>query len=688
MTRKWCRVARATVIATAVLALASTASAGVNRWTRVGPEGGAPVVVAAHPFNSRIAYAGSPDGLYITEDGGATWSRLQNQGLGGAIKNLVVDRDQPDTIYAQLGIGWFEPWQKSVDGGATWEYLLAPDGSRIGVLKPLGSPLRLYAVTSSSELFESTDAGTTWTRVGAVPWEPSDIAATSSGLSTVYAAYGRGGLRRTDDGGATWTSCGETMALEVDQVVVHPTRPETVYAVGNRYLSVSTDGCTTFVDRFMPGLWSNRPIVFHPTDPETMYTVTDRVVVSHDAGRSWATLDLDIDVTWAYHVAVSPSYPRRVWFSGAHTSFSEYGVFTNPDGGEHWTFSNRGMQLLKGSDLVVASPESGLVYAGLTVSGSMSRGVFSSTDDGASWDLLPGSEDLGSVLGVHPGSPAVIYAATAAGGISLSVDGGQTWELSLDRSSYDRFNCLEVATPDGLTAIAVAPYGDVYRTTDRGRTWQELSPADGPEPHCVVASPWTEGELWAATYDGILRSEDVAESWSPRSVGLEYPGGPDPFHPSEHFAITGLAFDPFDPENMIAWRCGGAYLSHDGGESWQVARDGLKICSELDGIEPLECFDQTKTSRGLRCSGGPLSVAYDRETPGLVYATTVFGPYRSMDGGRSWQPIGLGTVQVGGVTIVTLPGRRLLATSSTAGVLAMTVVDQVDPDPTLPVVDR
>lgn len=687
MSSKGCRVAQLIAAGVAGVALVSTAIAGVNRWTRVGPEGGTSMVLAAHPVDSRVAYAGSPDGLYVTRDGGATWHRTPNQGLGGAVKNLLADHDRPGTLYAQLWDGWLEPWQRSLDEGETWEYLLAPDGSRIEILEPADSPTRLYTVSRSGELLESADAGSTWHEVGTVPWQPTDIALSGPPPSTVYVADPSEGVLRSADGGASWLHCGATRATEIGQVVVHPERPRTVYAVGNRYVAVSTDGCATFDDRFVSNLWSNRPLVFDPSDPDTLYTVGDRVVVSHDGGFTWQELAVDIGIDWAYHVAVAPSYPRRLWISGRVDPY-RYGVFTNPDGGGHWQFSDHGMLLLHGRDLVVASPQSGLVYAGVSLAGSRARGVYRSTDEGMSWSLLPASEGIGPILGVHPGSPEVIYATTGAGGISLSVDGGLTWETSLDRDSYDTFSCLEVATSDGDAVVAATGYGEIFRTLDRGRTWEDLTPDAGPEPHSVVASPWVDGEVWAATYDGILKSSDLGESWTPRSTGLEYPGGPNPFHPAEHFAVTGLAFDPFDAQRMIAWRCGGAYLSEDGGESWEVARDGLMICSELDGIEPPECFDGAKTWRPLRCSGGPESVAYDRETPGLVYATTAFGLYRSTDGGWSWEPIGARGQQVGGVELVALPGRRLLATSGTAGLLAMTVADQPGPDPTSPVGER
>ena len=71
------------------------------------------------PSNRTMLYAGTPEGVFQSADGGAIWSNL---GLSMGVTSLALDPGDPNTIYAAAGnfgagfLGLF----KSTDGGATW----------------------------------------------------------------------------------------------------------------------------------------------------------------------------------------------------------------------------------------------------------------------------------------------------------------------------------------------------------------------------------------------------------------------------------------------------------------------------------------------------------------------------------------------------------------------------------------
>jgi hypothetical protein len=76
----------------------SSAEAGVNTWTPIGPEGGTVTLIAVAPSDPQIIYAlTSYDVLFSSVDGGGSW-RFVSGGL--SLTALVVDPGNPQTLYA------------------------------------------------------------------------------------------------------------------------------------------------------------------------------------------------------------------------------------------------------------------------------------------------------------------------------------------------------------------------------------------------------------------------------------------------------------------------------------------------------------------------------------------------------------------------------------------------------------
>jgi photosystem II stability/assembly factor-like uncharacterized protein len=95
------------------------ASAGVDQWTSIGPEGGVVHALVIAPSNPNVLYAGtSGGGVYRSADGGASWTAA-NGGLTeiAHILTLVVDPSNENRVYAG---SWDGVVYKSTDGGAHW----------------------------------------------------------------------------------------------------------------------------------------------------------------------------------------------------------------------------------------------------------------------------------------------------------------------------------------------------------------------------------------------------------------------------------------------------------------------------------------------------------------------------------------------------------------------------------------
>ncbi|WP_020672700.1 WD40/YVTN/BNR-like repeat-containing protein [Amycolatopsis nigrescens] len=235
-------------------------------------------------------------------------------------------------------------------------------------------------------------------------------------------------------------------------------------------------------------------------------------------------------------------------------------------------------------------------------------------------------------LALDPQLPDTLYAAAASGGLWRSTDAGRTFAP---------------AWPDDMTqamgAVAAAPDGTLYVGTG------EANPGGG-----------------SVTYEGtgLYRSTDRGRSW--QYAGLRDSG-----------AIGAILVDPADPRRITVAATGslyspggdrGVYQSTDGGRSW---RRSLDVANEFTGAVDVQA-DPADPRRMY-------AVLWDhRRTPAKrTYGGVGSGVFRSLDGGASWQRLADGLpaagAEVGRIGIgvsATEPGRLYAIVNHTEGPFA------------------
>ncbi len=295
-------------------------------------------------------------------------------------------------------------------------------------------------------------------------------------------------------------------------------------------------------------------------------------------------------------------------------------------------------------------------------------GLFLSTDSGDSWTPLDFTDDYYEFTS-HPNDPDRIYAATNDTGISVSTDGGFTWE---NRGSYDAesyANSKNVSTRsieaiyDGdLTIFSGRRWnleGSIKKSTDEGFTWETVL----SEPiNRIKADPSNTDVLWATggSYDWdptlIFRSTDSGENWENSETQFTGMG-------------SCLAVDPADPNRVYVGKIeDGLLITEDGGENWRLSHRYLcatKV-SEIE-LHPSDEWTVLAGSRqrrklafsnsyGLNWSeitgiggGYSQSAAYHPEDPSIILGGAK-DLYRSTDGGNSWNPTNIsGSASLGDV---------------------------------------
>jgi len=331
----------------------------------------------------------------------------------------------------------------------------------------------------------------------------------------------------------------------------------------------------------------------HPTDPLVYYfgSTGGGVWRTDDAGHRWRNVsDRYFRTGSVGAIAVSPSDPEIVYVGmgeacmRGNNSHGD-GMYRSADGGATW--EHLGLEDTRHIARVVVHPrDPDVVYVaafGHAWGPNEERGVYRSTDGGASWErLLFVSPDAGAIdLVMDPGDPAVLYAAMwefrrypwglrAAGpgtGLYRSTDAGDSWE-EITRApglpggeNRGRIGVtVSPADPDRLWVIIEAEDDQtgVYRTDDRGATWSLVS--DRAE---LLQRPWYFAHIHADPRDRNTVYVQNTRLWKSTDGGRTYDRIDTP-HGDSH----DLWIDPADPTRMIEANDGGGTVSRDGGRSW------------------------------------------------------------------------------------------------------------------------
>ncbi len=228
----------------------------------------------------------------------------------------------------------------------------------------------------------------------------------------------------------------------------------------------------------------------------------------------------------------------------------------------------------------------------------------------------PGSEAI-VVIALHPSNPNILYVATNDY-IYKTRDEGRTWEKISGGMSHSRVISMAI-DPSYPATIYAGMKGDaVYKSYDGGQRWTpQKAGLDDVTITSVVnqllLDPGDSTHLWAATTMGVFESADGGDSWRKRMDGM-----------TDVLMVVTLAIDPLRPDVMYAGTSGGVYKSMNRAKAWGKANAGL-ISPEL-----------LSSSRALMVN----ALLIDPRRPDTVYAATLNGLYKTMDGARSWTRIG------------------------------------------------
>lgn len=276
----------------------------------------------------------------------------------------------------------------------------------------------------------------------------------------------------------------------------------------------------------------------------------------------------------------------RILYAGT----GQAGVFRSEDAGQTWREVNQGI-IYKEVWWLEQHPKTGALFAG---TGPAS--VFKSTDRGETWTDSPALRDLPETkewtfprpphiahvkgLALTPDDPDRIFGAVEEGWIVRSTDGGRSWQDLTNGTEFDSHSVCVM--PDDPNVIVSTSGTGIYKSVDGGETFSDASkgmtqrymtqiavhPARPKLLFTAAAAVpppgWRRPEGAEA---GFYRSEDQGESWERLRGGL-------PEHiPAAPRIIVG---DREEPDALFAGMSDGTiWMSDNSGESFRVILQGL-----------------------------------------------------------------------------------------------------------------
>ena len=311
------------------------------------------------------------------------------------------------------------------------------------------------------------------------------------------------------------------------------------------------------------------------------------VFKSTDGGDSWQPMSDKYFGGTIGAIGVSESNPDIVYVGTGeydirgNVSHGE-GVFRTADGGKTWKYV--GLADTRQISRVRVDPRNpDVVYVaalGHVWAPNADRGIFKSTDGGATWrKVLFVNDSTGAAdLVLDPTNPSVMYASFwqagrtpwllvsggAGSGIYKSTDAGEHWtnishNTGLPSGIMGNIGlAVSPANPQRVWALIEAKDGGVYRSDDGGTTWTRLN-----SERKLLQRAWYYMKIFADPKDanvvyalntGFYRSKDGGKTFQ----GVATP------HGDNH----DLWIAPNDPDRMIESNDGGANVSFNGGKTW------------------------------------------------------------------------------------------------------------------------
>ncbi|MGD0739166.1 MAG: transcriptional regulator [Terracidiphilus sp.] len=488
-----------------------------HTWHEVALFKGRPVqALVQAPSDPHILFAGTLQGVYRSNDSGATWTQISPPDSHEIheIESLAVDPTNPDIVYAGT---WHLPW-KTTDSGKTWRNIkegVIVDSDVFSIIVDPQHPHVVY-LSACSGIYKSENAGALFKKIQGIPTEARRtrvLMQDPENLQVVYAGTTEG-LYKTVNGGKTFERMTDADVI-VNDVYVDPANSNRVLLATDRGgVLVSDDGGVTFApsnqgvsERKIAALLVDR------NDPQRLYAgvVNDKqfggVFRSVDAGAHWQQFSAGLDGRDVFALGQTKD--------GVIVAGTSHGIFvlgaadppalnvSAPPSPENATPDTPAPAVAAPSgDTLTWQPRNAIANTLLKTSTETHRGAKVNIEKTVNAPVI----QLQSLVNALDVSGDVWVAATNYG-LLTSHDQGATWQGG---PVMGEGNFLSV-TAHGNDMVATGD-DSVVISSDAGQSWFPMGmPTMLTHIHRVVFSP--DGTLWLGAREGVYFTHNLGKTW-------------------------------------------------------------------------------------------------------------------------------------------------------------------------------
>ena len=411
-----------------------------------------------NPLNPQILIAATSSGVYLTTNGGSSWS---NQ-LSGWFKDVVFMPNNPSIVYAaNYSYSGNAQIYKSTDGGFTWSQIISFTGvGRIKLGVTQSNPNIIDALCANypnwglAGIYRSTNSGSSFTQLVNGNCINNNFLTNTENANGCY-AYGYYALA----------------------YAINPNNANEIW-LGGTNSWYSNDGGNTWA---IKTIYYNSPYTiprvhadkhfyaYNPLTPYKFYTCTDGgLQITYNAGQTWNDVSNGLVISQIYRIGVSTSNIDNVL-----CGFQDNGV--KEHNSSIWNERTNGWD---GMECLIDYSNSNIAYAGVQQGG--------------------------------------LYRTTNAWGTSTPISTNITGTLYGDGAWITPY----VINPINPKCLYIG-YKKVYKTNDRGNTWTNISSnLTADYLRTLFVSPSDTNVIYASSYDSLFVTNNAGVNWYYHTSGI------------------------------------------------------------------------------------------------------------------------------------------------------------------------
>ena len=666
---------------------------------------------AVNPSNHSEIYAAIASGnIWKSTNNGTTWKPIFDKHGSYAIGCITMDPNNYNALWVGTGennhqraLGWGDGVYYTEDGGASWKNMGLKESRQIGMIAvdPRNSNVVYVAAEGSAwgpggerGLYKTTDCGKTWNKILNIsentgvnnvvldPRNPDVIYATSEQRRRHIGLKISGGpesaVYKSTDGGVTFNKIMSGLPgghIGGMGIAISPVNPDVLYIImeaqgesGGFFRSTNRGASWEKMSGHHESGQYYNEIICDPKDVNTVYSMETVSQVTNDGGKTWRAVGNEGRHVDDHAMWIDPDNTDHFYIGG------DGGIYESFDGGKNFIFKSN-LPVTQFYRVAVDNSYPFYYVYGGTQDNNSFGGPSASISDGVvndDWFVTQGGD--GFWVAIDPTDPNIVYTESQYGNVSR-------W----DRKSGQSVSIKPYPGEGELTyrwnwdtPVLISPFNNkriyvaanfLFRSDDQGSSWTKISPdltrnenrdnmkvMDKYWPADAVAKnrstsllgsiiAFTESKvqkdlLYTGSDDGVISvSEDGGANWN---MVKSFPGVPEFAYVSDILAdkfnadVVYATFNNHQRDDFKPY----VLRSTDKGKSW------VSISANLPAVGPVHTIEQDHVNRDL------------------LFLGTEFSFFVSFDAGATWTEFrnGLPTISVRDIAIQERENDLVIAT--------------------------